>query len=73
MFAGTGFEVMKSKYLGAHGHIAISTNHIQRAIAYLKRQGVNTLPETAKEKDGKLKAIYLDSEISGFAVHLLQK
>ena len=73
VFAGTGFEVMKSKYLGANGHIAISTNHIERALAYLKRQGVNTLSDTAKEKDGKLKAIYLDTEISGFAIHLLQK
>lgn len=73
VFAGTEFEVMKSKYLGTHGHIAISTNHIQRAIAYLKRQGIATKPDTAKEKDGKLKVIYLDVEISGFAVHLLQK
>jgi 2-dehydro-3-deoxyphosphogluconate aldolase/(4S)-4-hydroxy-2-oxoglutarate aldolase len=73
VFAGTSFEVMKSKYLGAHGHIAIATNSISRAIAYLKRQGINTLPDTAKEKGGKLKAIYLDTEISGFAVHLLQK
>jgi 2-dehydro-3-deoxyphosphogluconate aldolase/(4S)-4-hydroxy-2-oxoglutarate aldolase len=31
------------------------------------------LPETAKEKNGKLQAIYLDKEVSGFAVHLVQK
>jgi len=36
-------------------------------------KGVSFLPETTKEKDGKLKAIYLDQEISGFAIHLLQK
>jgi 2-dehydro-3-deoxyphosphogluconate aldolase/(4S)-4-hydroxy-2-oxoglutarate aldolase len=73
VFAGTGFEIMKNKYLGAHGHIAISTNHIQRAIAYLKRQGIATKPDTVKEMGGKLKVIYLDVEISGFAIHLLQK
>jgi 2-dehydro-3-deoxyphosphogluconate aldolase/(4S)-4-hydroxy-2-oxoglutarate aldolase len=73
VFAGTGFEIMKNTYLGAHGHVAISTNHIERAIAYLKRQGVTTLPDTAKEKDGKLKAIYLDTHVSGFAIHVLQK
>jgi len=73
VFAGTGFEVMKSKYLGEHGHIAIATNHIQRAIAYLQRQGVNTLSDTAKENNGQLKAIYLDAEVAGFAIHLLQK
>ncbi|MBP8717716.1 MAG: bifunctional 4-hydroxy-2-oxoglutarate aldolase/2-dehydro-3-deoxy-phosphogluconate aldolase [Candidatus Atribacteria bacterium] len=73
VFAGTGFELMKKKYLGEHGHIAIATNSMVRAIAYLKRKGISTLPETAKETDGKLKAIYLDLNLSGFAVHLMQK
>lgn len=73
IFSGSGFEVMKNQYLGKHGHIAIATNHIYRAINYLKMKGVSVLPETAKEKDGKLKAIYLDKEVSGFAIHLLQK
>lgn len=73
IFAGSGFELMKKKYLGEHGHIAIATNDISRAVAYLKRKGISVLPETAKEKDGKLKAIYLEQEISGFAIHLLQK
>lgn len=73
IFAGPGFEVMKNQYLGKHGHIAIATNNIHRAIAYLKMKDISVLPETAKEKDGKLKAIYLDQEVSGFAIHLLQK
>jgi 2-dehydro-3-deoxyphosphogluconate aldolase/(4S)-4-hydroxy-2-oxoglutarate aldolase len=46
---------------------------IHRAIAYLKKKDISILPETAKEKGGKLKAIYLDQEVSGFAIHLLQK
>jgi len=73
IFAGPGFEVVKNRFLGKHGHIAIATNHIYRAITYLKMKGVSVLPETAKEKEGKLKAIYLDQEVSGFAIHLLQK
>jgi len=73
IFAGPGFEVMKNQYLGKHGHIAIATNDIYRAINYLKMKGVSVLPETAKEKDGKLKTIYLDQEVSGFAIHLSQK
>jgi len=73
IFVGSTFEVIKSKYLGKHGHIAIATNDIHRAIAYLKKKDISVLPETAKEKDGKLKAIYIDQEISGFAIHLLQK
>jgi len=73
VFAGSGIEVMKNKYLGKYGHIAIAANDIQRAVAYLERKGVSVLSETAKESDGQLKAIYLDKEISGFAIHLMQK
>ena len=73
IFAGPGFEVMKNRFLGEHGHIAIATNDIHRATTYLKMKGISLLPETAKEKDGKPKAIYLDQEVSGFALHLLQK
>ena len=73
IFAGPGFEVMKNQYLGKHGHIAIATNDIHRAINYLKMKNISILPETAKEKEGKLKAIYLDQEVSGFAIHLFQK
>jgi len=73
IFAGPGFEVIKNKFIGEHGHIAIATNDIYRATTCLKMKGISVLPETAKEKDGKLKAIYLDQEVSGFAIHLLQK
>jgi len=73
IFAASSFEVMKNKYLGKHGHIAIATNDIYRAIAYLKKKDISILPETVKEKDGKLKAIYIAQEVSGFAIHLLQK
>jgi len=73
IFVGSSFEVIKNHYLGKHGHIAIATNNIHRAIAYLKKKDISVLPETAKEKDGKLKAIYIDQEVSGFAIHLLQK
>ena len=52
IFAGTEFEIMKTKFPGEHGHIAIGTNSIERSIAYFNRNGVTTLPETAKEKNG---------------------
>lgn len=73
IFASPFFEVIKNRYLGKHGHIAIATNDIHRAITYLKMKNISILPETAKEKEGKLKAVYLDQEVSGFAIHLLQK
>ncbi|MCK5672193.1 MAG: bifunctional 4-hydroxy-2-oxoglutarate aldolase/2-dehydro-3-deoxy-phosphogluconate aldolase [Spirochaetales bacterium] len=73
LFVGSEFEIMKSKFLGDHGHLAIGTNNINRAVSYFARNRIATLPETAKEKNGRLIAVYLDKEISGFAVHLLQK
>ena len=73
LFVGSEFEIMKSKFLGAHGHLAIGTNSINRAAAYFARNGILTLPETAKKKNDRVIAVYLDKEISGFAIHLLQK
>ena len=72
IFIGTQFEIMKRAYLGTHGHIAISTNSIERAVAHLSRKGINIKPETRNEKNGKLLTVYLDVEFGGYAVHLVQ-
>ena len=72
IFLGTGFEVLKRQYLGTHGHIAIATNFIDRAVAHLALKGVNIKEETRDVRNGKLAAVYLDMEIGGYAVHLLQ-
>jgi 2-dehydro-3-deoxyphosphogluconate aldolase/(4S)-4-hydroxy-2-oxoglutarate aldolase len=72
IFVGTGFEFTKKKFPGDHGHLAIGTNFAQRARAYLERRGHAFREETASEKDGRLIAVYLQEEISGFALHLLQ-
>ncbi len=73
-FAGKGIEVNKSRGLGAHGHIAVVTNTISRAIAWLARQGV-AIDEASAKKDaaGNMVAVYLKEEFGGFAVHLLQR
>jgi len=73
VFSTSSIEIVKSNYLGVHGHLAILTLSIPRAVAYLRRKGVGTRPETYKEKDGKPVAVYLDQEVGGFAIHLLQK
>ncbi|WP_167956743.1 bifunctional 4-hydroxy-2-oxoglutarate aldolase/2-dehydro-3-deoxy-phosphogluconate aldolase [Anaerosporobacter faecicola] len=74
VFAGSAIEVMKTPYLGANGHIAIKTNYIDRAIAYLERNGAKVNMETAKYNDkNKMVAVYLADEVGGFAIHLLQK
>lgn len=71
-FAGTAIEVLKTPYLGAKGHIAIGCNSVVRAKAYLESQGFEFNPDSVKEKNGKMIAVYLKEEIGGFAVHLLQ-
>ena len=74
VFAGSAVECMKSPYLGKYGHIAIGTNSVDRAMYHLGLQGV-TFNESTRKTDGKgkTKAIYLDGEVGGFAVHLVQK
>lgn len=75
LFAGDAFEFMKSKGPGTHGHIAIRTNFVDRAMAYFKRMGVafDESTVTYDEKTGKPKFVYFKDEICGFAVHLIQK
>lgn len=74
VFAGSGIEIMKSKYLGASGHIAVKTNSIKRAIYALKTRGFECDMETAKyDAKGKMVAVYLRQEFGGFAIHLLAK
>ncbi|MEM1486350.1 bifunctional 4-hydroxy-2-oxoglutarate aldolase/2-dehydro-3-deoxy-phosphogluconate aldolase [Oscillospiraceae bacterium PP1C4] len=74
VFADKYIEVMKTPFLGKNGHIAIGTNNIVRAIAYLERQGFAFNHDTVKkDAKGKFPAIYFKDEIAGFAVHLLQK
>ena len=74
IFAGSYIEVMRFPYLGKNGHIAIFTNFIERAVAYLERNSIKINKETTKyDSNGKLGAVYLQDEIGGFAIHLVQK
>ena len=73
IFSGTGFELMKNGGRGTHGHIAIATNYIERAIYHLERRGFKFDKDSAVVKDVKLKAIYFEGEFGGFGVHLVQK
>ena len=73
-WAGKLFEIMRTPGRGTKGHIAISTNFVDRAAAYLERMGIE-LDESSKTygKDGKLSVVYLKNEIAGFAFHLVGK
>ena len=74
-FAGEQLEFMHKKGPGAHGHIGIRTNFVDRAMAYFKRMGFEFDEEsvTYDAKTGKPKFVYFKDEICGFAVHLVQK
>lgn len=61
-------EIMKTPYLGTHGHIAVGTNTLPRAIAYFKSRGYKFREETITDK-----AAYFEGEIAGFAIHLVQR
>ncbi len=67
------FECMKYQGPGEHGHLAIGTNSVERAVFYLKSQGIEFNEESATYKDGKMTFIYLKDEVAGFGVHLVQK
>ncbi|EOS35631.1 2-dehydro-3-deoxyphosphogluconate aldolase/4-hydroxy-2-oxoglutarate aldolase [Lachnospiraceae bacterium A4] len=74
VFAGIEIEAMKQTGRGAKGHIAIGTNSVVRAKNYLESvKKVKFAEDSAVVKNGKLTAIYMDEEIGGFAVHLVQK
>lgn len=72
-FVGTGIEVIKGNGAGKNGHIAIKTNNINRAIAFMERKGIAVDMSTAKgPAEGPPVAVYLKKEYGGFAIHLLQ-
>ena len=74
IFAGKAVECMKKPGRGAHGHIAIAANSVDRAVYHLGRQGVEFIEESrVLDAKGKTKVIYLKNEVSGFAIHLVQK
>ncbi len=66
-------EITKNMGRGTHGHIAIGSNSVDRAIAHLSARGIKFIEETRSVKNGKTLAIYLEEEILGFAIHLIQR
>lgn len=74
VFAGSLVEVMKENGRGANGHIGILTNSIKRARHYFEGNGFTFDDSTLKtDANGNPTVIYLNEEVGGFAIHLLQK
>ena len=72
-FVGDGIEIMMPAGPGASGHVAMFTNHVQRAIHYLSERGFQVDESTAKYEGSRLVKIYLVGDFGGFAIHLIQK
>lgn len=73
IFASGALELMNEKGPGTHGHIAIATNNVDRAVYHLSRRGVKFDLSTATYDDkGAMKFVYLADEIDGFAYHLVK-
>ncbi len=73
-FAGSMVEIIKGPFLGTHGHIAVQTRDIDRAVQYFQRIGVEfDLSTENRDAAGKLITMYFKQKIGGFAVHLRRK
>lgn len=72
-FAGRGFEILNEKGLGEHGHIGIYTPYPMRALYQLKKEGILPIASsiTRNKKTKQINFVYLDIEILGFAIHLI--
>lgn len=73
-FVGTDFEVMKSHSGGIHGHIAVSTPNVERAVYYLKKRNVKFDEGSSLfGPDGELGLIRIDEDFDGFEIHLTKR
>lgn len=72
-FAGRGFEILNAPGPGRCGHIGIYTPYPQRAIYHLAKAGIQHKSETItrNKKTQAINFVYLDLELSGFAIHLI--
>lgn len=70
-FCTEEIEVMKFNGRGTMGHIAVKTNYMDKAVAYLERKGIALDYDSAQyDAKGNMTFIYLKEEFGGFAVHL---
>lgn len=73
-FSGNLVEVMKKPFVGEHGHICVDTRDLTRALAMLKRKGVEFNEDLYMyDSKGKLVTAYMKEEIGGFAFHVRQR
>lgn len=72
-FAGKGFELLHHCGRGKLGHIAIYTPYPERAMYQLAKQGIGFIEEsiTRNKQTHQINFVYLDMELAGFGIHLI--
>ncbi len=72
-FAGRGFEILNAHGRGINGHIGIYTPYPEKAMYYLGKKGIRFVESsiTRNKKTKLINFVYLDIEIAGFGVHLI--
>ena len=73
IFAGSVVECCKKPFPGEHGHLAIGTNNVDRAMYHLGRQGIEFDLSTQKTDAKGTIAVYFKQQIGGFAIHLVRQ
>ena len=64
---GAGFEVLYGKKRGVHGHFAINTNSMERAMYHLEMRGFKFNEPISP------KAVFMKDTLGGFEVELVQR
>lgn len=72
-FAGVGFEMLHEPGPGNNGHIGIYTPYPERALYHLKKHNIHPIESTITRNKitNKVNFVYLDLNISGFSIHLI--
>lgn len=72
-FMDTTIELMHSQFRGTHGHIGYRCFNVERSLKYLSSYGFTPAKDTIKlDSKGRIKVVYLNEEIEGFAIHLVR-
>jgi len=71
--SGGYLEITHAPGIDKTGQIAIRCNQLERAVAYLSTLGIIARPETATRAKGRCTSVFLDVDLDGFTVHLVQK
>lgn len=74
IFVGRSFALMKTGGTGKHGHLAIETLSVERALRWFSAFGIEAVRESIRRDDRhNIIAAYLDHPFMGFALHINRK